>query len=123
MKSKKSPYPKWVNEHRKPGTEIRKIGDKFYIYSVSAYYDAARGKGRKKTGPYLGRITQQDGFIEAISRKVPKTYTAVNIQNLSTRDYGLWSFYFRRVQGYHRRGQTIFSSAMGMDSCSLVLQN
>lgn len=92
MKSKKSPYPKWVNDHRKPGTEIRKIGDKFYIYSVSAYYDAARGKGRKKTGPYLGRITQQDGFIEAISRKVPKTYTAVNIQNLSTKDYGLWAF-------------------------------
>ena len=70
MKSKKSPYPKWVNEHRKPGTEIRKIGDKFYIYSVSAYYDAARGKGRKKTGPYLGRITQQDGFIDSVMVQV-----------------------------------------------------
>ena len=38
------------NEHRKPGTEIRKIGDKFYIYSVSAYM-MQQGKGRKRQVP------------------------------------------------------------------------
>ncbi|MGH2612915.1 MAG: transposase, partial [Rhabdochlamydiaceae bacterium] len=92
MARKKSPYPKWVTEHRKPGTEIRKIGDRYYIYSVSAYYDAERKKGRKKTGKYLGRITEKEGFIEAAFRKVPKTYSPVNTESLSTKDYGLWAF-------------------------------
>lgn len=92
MARKKSPYPKWVTEHRRPGTEIRKIGDRYYIYSVSAYYDAERKKGRKKTGKYLGRITEKEGFIEAAFRKVPKTYSPVNTESLSTKDYGLWAF-------------------------------
>lgn len=92
MDKKNSPYPQWVNKQRKPGTEIRKIGNKFYIYEVSAYYDSQRKKGRKKTGKYLGRITQEEGFIEAASRKVSKAYIPVNLHPVSTKDYGLWLF-------------------------------
>lgn len=92
MKTAKSPYPEWIDQYRKPGTEIRKIGNNFYVYAISSYYDPVRKKGRKKTGPYLGRITESEGFIEAASKKVPRTYVPVNSQSLSSKDYGLWSF-------------------------------
>lgn len=91
MNKRKSPYPKWVDKHRKPGTEIRRIGGRFYIYEVSAYYDPKRKKGRKKTGKYLGRITEKDGFIEAASRKMSKTYAPAH-GAVSTKEYGLWAF-------------------------------
>jgi hypothetical protein len=52
MIKRKSPYPNWVDKHRKPGTEIRKFGEKFYIYEVSSYYDKVKKKGRKKTGKF-----------------------------------------------------------------------
>ncbi|MEI6436834.1 MAG: hypothetical protein WCP32_18570 [Bacteroidota bacterium] len=65
MKKKESTYPTWVDKHRKPGTEIRKFGTKFYIYEVSSYYDKVKKKGRKKTGIFLGAITEAEGFLEA----------------------------------------------------------
>lgn len=90
--AKKSPYPDWVIAHRKPGTEIRVIGGRYYLYSIKAYYDAERKKGRKKTEKYLGRITEENGLVAPTQKMVPKNHIAVNSQNISTKDYGLWAF-------------------------------
>jgi hypothetical protein len=88
----KSPYPDWVNKHRKPGTEIRKMKDRYYVYEVSSFYDKEKKRARKKTGKYLGVITEYDGFKEAISMKVPKSSVTVNISRLSTKEYGMSAF-------------------------------
>ena len=96
MKKKKSPYPDWVNNHRKPGTEIRKINGKFYLYEVSSYYDRKRKKGRKITGKYLGSINESDGFVAATLMKVSRSYGGVNIKSLSTKEYGFSAF----IQSY-----------------------
>lgn len=52
MIKKKSPYPSRVDKHRKSGTEIRKFGEKFYMYEVSSYYDKEKKQGRKKQGNF-----------------------------------------------------------------------
>jgi transposase len=96
MKKRKSPYPSWLNKHRRPSTEIRKFKDKYYMYEVSSYYDKERKKGRKKTGKYLGCITEAEGFVAVKSMKVLRSYGGVNIKNLSTKEYGLSAF----IQSY-----------------------
>lgn len=96
MKNEKSPYPEWVNKHRKPGTEIRKLGDKFYQYEVSSYYDKEKKKGRKKTGKFLGTLSEAGGFKEAKLMKVSRTYKGLIVKNITTKEYGLSAF----IQSY-----------------------
>lgn len=92
MKKQKSPYPDWVNKHRKPGTEIRKIGNGYYLYEVSSFYDKVKRKGKKKTGKYMGVITESEGFKVADSVKVSKSSSMVNVSRLSTKEYGMSAF-------------------------------
>jgi transposase len=92
MTQKHIPYPDWVLKHRRPGIEIRRINDRFYVYEVSAFYDKEKKKGRKKTGKYLGSITEKNGFVESKSVKVPKGSQTLVVKDLSTREYGLSAF-------------------------------
>lgn len=64
----KSNHPDWVLKHKKPGTYINKVGDKYYLYA--AHSERVEGKKypvRVYDG-YPGRITQEDGFIPVKSR-------------------------------------------------------
>ena len=92
MEKKASNFPDWVNRHKKPGTEIRKFGNRYYIYEAKGFYDKERKKSRKKTGEYLGTIDESAGFIEAKTKRVPKSYKGVEVAGLSTREYGLGAF-------------------------------
>lgn len=55
-------YPEWVEKHRQKGTNISRIGNKYYLYAVSSKWNRDKGRAQKKTEAYLGRITE-DGFI------------------------------------------------------------
>jgi hypothetical protein len=58
-------YPEWVMKHKKKGTYVNRVGDKYYLYAAHS----ERVKGTKKvlriSDGYLGRITEKDGFIPA----------------------------------------------------------
>ena len=43
------PYPNWVLKHKRKGTEIRKIGNNFYLYKVTSVWDKERKRARKKS--------------------------------------------------------------------------
>jgi len=92
MEKKTSNFPDWVNRHRKPGTEIRRFGNRYYLYEAKGFYDKERKKSRKKTGGYLGTIDESSGFIEAKTKRVPKSYKGVDVVGISTREYGLGAF-------------------------------
>jgi transposase len=92
MEKKASNYPDWVNEHRKPGTEIRKFGNGYYLYQVKGFYDKKLKKSRKKTGEYLGTISEAEGFVEAKTKRVAKSYKSVEVKNITTKEYGLSAF-------------------------------
>jgi hypothetical protein len=61
----KSPHPSWATQHRKAGTELRFINNKYYLYAVSSKWDADRKRSVKITGKIIGRITEQDGLIDS----------------------------------------------------------
>lgn len=98
MKKSKSPYPEWVLKHRKPGTEIRCIRNKYYIYEVSSVYDKEKKRARKISGKYLGRITESEGFVPSDRIMIPKQLQLINEKTLSTKEYGLSTF----IQQYCR---------------------
>ena len=61
-------YPEWVEKQRRPGTNISCIRGKYYLYEASSVWDKEKGRARKVTGKYLGRITE-DGLIPPKEKK------------------------------------------------------
>src|ERR1017187_10251489 len=86
-------HPQWALQHRKPGTELRNINGRYYLYSVSSRYDPVLKKSRKITGKILGAVTQKDGFIESDKRKLAaKASAGFDPVTLCVRDYGFSGF-------------------------------
>ena len=63
-------YPDWVTKHRRPGTNISKIGGKYYLYEISSVWDKEKKRARKITKGYLGRITEE-GFVPKKTKTPP----------------------------------------------------
>ena len=61
-------YPEWVQQHKRKGTTIKKVGNNYYLYKHSS----KRVPGKKYPVPvdtYIGRITQE-GVVESEIKKV-----------------------------------------------------
>lgn len=56
-------YPAWVLEHKKKGTYINRVKDKYYLYAAHSERIKGTKKVRRVCDGYLGRITQVDGLI------------------------------------------------------------
>jgi transposase len=74
--------PDWVLRHKKKGTEVRRIGDKYRLYKISSKWNPEKKRSQKITEKYLGTITPE-GLIP------PKPQGgAKSMSNLSVLDYG-----------------------------------
>lgn len=51
-------YPQWVEIHRAKGREIKKIGNNYYLYEYKTEYDKEKKGPKKKSGTYIGKITE-----------------------------------------------------------------
>lgn len=58
-------YPDWVLAHKKKGTYVNKVGDRYYLYAAHSERVKGSGRVRRVCDGYLGRITEKDGFIPA----------------------------------------------------------
>ncbi|MGM9833184.1 MAG: hypothetical protein ACI31A_05810, partial [Candidatus Limisoma sp.] len=63
-------HPQWALEQKRPGTELRCIRGKYYLYECSSFYDKEKKKSRKKTGAYLGMVTEDRGLVPPRRRQV-----------------------------------------------------
>nr|HMP31998.1 transposase [Saprospiraceae bacterium] len=89
----KHDYPDWATAYRKSGTELRFINNTYYLYQVSAFYDPIKKKGRKKTGPLLGKITQEHGFIPSDKKTLKdKAQLSIDTSKISVRETGFTNF-------------------------------
>lgn len=61
----KADYPDWVMAHKKKGTYINKVGDKYYLYAAHSERVKETGRIRRVCDGYLGRITEKEGLIPA----------------------------------------------------------
>jgi transposase len=81
------PVPDAVKKLKPTGLgpcEVRAIKGHYYVYSVTSKWDPAKGRSKKITGPCMGKITVQDGFIRSKKYKaIPKT--------LVVREYGVYT--------------------------------
>ena len=65
-------HPDWAVKHRRPGTELRLIHGTYCLYECSCVYDKQKKRGVKKTGRYLGSITEAGGFKESRKRQAER---------------------------------------------------
>lgn len=56
-------YPNWVLAHKKKGTYINKVGDKYYLYAAHSERIPGTKRVKRVCDGYLGRITSEDGLI------------------------------------------------------------
>ncbi len=61
MKSKRANYPKWVEEFRGEGREIKKIGSCYYLYTFKTVYDPMSKKPKKYLRVILERLPKIPG--------------------------------------------------------------
>lgn len=59
----KQKHPDWAMAHKKPGTELKCINGRYYLYGVKSVYDKKLKWSRKISLRILGSITKEKGFI------------------------------------------------------------
>ena len=89
MKTIKKTHPDWVLKHKKSGTEIKKINNKYYVYGVKSVYDKTI-KRSKKVSLILGSITELDGFIASEKQELRvKAKKSFYEKEIFSKEYGL----------------------------------
>jgi transposase len=81
-------HPQWALDHKRPGTELRLIRGKYYLYEYKTVYDKQRQGPKKISGKILGRITE-DGMIPSGKRQLEKTSLMVVNSKPSCKEYGV----------------------------------
>ena len=61
-------HPEWAVKYHRSGTELRLINGCYCLYECRCVYDKTKKRGVKKTGRYLGSITEEGGFKESRKR-------------------------------------------------------
>lgn len=86
-------YPDWAVKHRLPGTELRLIRGKFYLYEVSSVYDKKKKRARKISGKYLGAISEEKGFVPSEKQQLrEKAARVIDLSKISVREFGFTAF-------------------------------
>jgi transposase len=78
-------HPDWVLAFRQKNQEVKKIQNKYYLYEVSSYYDKVKKKTVKKSGKYLGRITQ-DGLVNNENKETFAVARVVSVKEFGASD-------------------------------------
>lgn len=97
-----SPHPKWALEHKRPGTELRLIRGRYYLYEYKTVYDPERKGPRKITGKLLGSITQSDGFIPSGKRKLENTLSQTVFKQVVCKEYGVSLLVEKKFASYNK---------------------
>ena len=97
MSKSSSPHPEWATKFRRPGTELRKINNRYYLYEYQTSYNPMTKKPQKKSGILLGSITEKDGFTES-SKRVAQRKDALPqpLQPVLVREFGNCRLIFDR---------------------------
>jgi len=74
---------------RKPGTELRKINNHYYLYEVTSKWDKEKKRTKKITGRLLGSITEKDGFKESSKYNLSKKHFS---EPLQVKEFGASNF-------------------------------
>lgn len=79
-------HPQWALKHKQPGSELRLIKGRYYLYAITSKWNKEKKRAQKITGKLLGRITEDKGFIQAGSRP---TVLEPRLKDLSVKTSGI----------------------------------
>ncbi len=79
-------HPDWVLKQKRKRTDIRKIGNNFYLYKVTSVWDKEKRRAKKITEKFLGTITHE-GLIEPKQERVLKS-----LNNIAVKEFGATNF-------------------------------
>ena len=65
-------HPDWAVKYKKPGTELKLINGRYYLYGVKSVYDKTIRKSRKISLGILGGITEENGFTVSEKNELKK---------------------------------------------------
>lgn len=77
-------HPQWALKHKRPGTELRLMNGRYYLYAISSKWNKEKKRAQKITGKILGRITEEKGFVLSGTRA-----PVLRLSELSIKTYGL----------------------------------
>ena len=83
--------PEWVSKYKEKGKTIKIKNSSYYLYESKCIYDNTRPNKHYTKDVYLGRITEDNGFIPA-----KKYSNIVKAENLYTKVYGHY-FLFKKI--------------------------
>ncbi len=101
MEQKKTPaHPEWATRHRRSGTELKKIKDKYYLYAVKSVYDKATKRTKKVSLGIIGRISEQDGLIPSDKEQLKTKLAAASLplRQIWDKEYGFSLYVHQQVQ-------------------------
>jgi transposase len=76
---RKSRLPEWVLKHRRKGTEIKRVGGGYYLCEVKSVWNPEKGRPRKISGKYLGKITRE-GLVKPRHERVLESLRDVTVK-------------------------------------------
>lgn len=77
--------PNWARKHREKGTEIKKIGNNYYLYKITSKWDKEKKKPKKVSGKYLGKITPE-GLIKSKNERIQESLTNITVKEFGATD-------------------------------------
>jgi len=109
MKRKKSPHPQWAVQYRKPGTELRLVNGKYYLYDVSSKWNPDKKRAQKITGKILGKITEDRGFVPSEKRGLmEKAAKGIDVKNVSVKEYGVTRYLLQEGSAITKSLESVF---------------
>jgi transposase len=101
-------HPQWALKHKKPGTELRLINGRYYLYEYKTVYDALKKKPKKVSGKLLGSINETRGFVLSPARLAAESMAAHTVASVWVKEYGVAQLVFTRFADYSKRLEKYF---------------
>ena len=79
-------HPEWALKYKQPGSELRLMKGRYYLYAVTSKWNKEKKRAQKITGKLLGRITEDKGFIQTGSKL---TVLEPRLKELSVKTSGI----------------------------------
>jgi transposase len=79
-------HPEWVKKYQEKGTQAVKIKENYYLYKITSVWDPKKGRARKVTEKYLGKITP-DGIVKPKQERIIE-----GLNNITVKEFGASNF-------------------------------
>lgn len=71
--------PDWVKKYQEKGTQAVRIKNNYYLYKITSIWDPQKGRARKVTEKYLGKITP-DGIVKPKQERIIEGLNEITVK-------------------------------------------